>query len=847
MLARHGCRSRRTARSTARPCPPPTSPGSRQRQRPFVAPRTADRGDARRDLGRGPGRAPGQHRRQLLRARRRLHPHHPGHRALPAGRVALHPARPREAAVHRRSSPRSSRSAAPPTPAEPERSPGRRPGAHPDPELVLRAALRRTRTTGTRRFSSRCPRGRRRRRPRSRPSTTSWPTTTRFACAWLEDRPSGRWPTIRRAAAPSIARVDLTQVAPAGSGDGHRDRRRRRPSRSSTSSAGRCSRPSISTAATAPGRLLLAVHHLAVDGVSWRDPDRGPRGRLPRAPGRRSAVSCLRRRRPSSAGRRRSRTTRLDRTEPGLPGALAGDRRRGRRPCRRTARRHGENTEALGADRRRCPSDREETQALLQQVPAAYRHPDQRRPPHRPRAGAARLDRTRGPPDRHRRARTRGMDRAPRRVANRRLVHDASIPVALDLEGVRDEGSCPEARQGGAARAAGPGPELRRSPLRVHRSGRARDSSPTQPSAELLFNYLGQFDQVVAGSELFRFADEPTGPWHGPTNERTHRLEVVALVRDGRFEARWIYGAERDRPEVVERLAEDFIGALRRVIEHCTRARSLRLHPVRLPPGPARSGRPRPARRPASGPRGRLSPLADAALVPFDGGGKRPSSGSSNGSSASGAAGRRGASRSLGGDRRRATRCCARPSSPTRSARAAPGRRAAGRAALGRGGLERPGRGRRTRTGCRRSSLRSRARLRRGVAPLNRVTLDPPVRGRAPARLEHPPPLRRRLVLAARSSATSARPTQRVSRDRRLSSPSACQYGAYIGWLRRGRARFPRISGRSASRASRRRRRCPSRADAGRAGCRGRHPRDVHCGWTPRRLPPSRALPGPIA
>ena len=90
-----------------------------------------------------------------------------------------------------------------------------------------------------------------------------------------------------------------------------------------------------------------------------------------------------------------------------------------------------------------------------------------------------------------------------------------------------------------------------------------------QPSAELLFNYLGQFDQVVAGSELFRFADEPTGAWHGPTNERTHRLEVVAVVRDGRFEARWTYGAERDRPEVIERLADDFIAALRQLIAHC--------------------------------------------------------------------------------------------------------------------------------------------------------------------------------------------------------------------------------------------------------------------------------------
>ena len=36
------------------------------------------------------------------------------------------------------------------------------------------------------------------------------------------------------------------------------------------------------------------------------------------------------------------------------------------------------------------------------------------------------------------------------------------------------------------------------------------------PRSDLLFNYLGQFDQVVSDSKLFSFAAESTGPWHGP-------------------------------------------------------------------------------------------------------------------------------------------------------------------------------------------------------------------------------------------------------------------------------------------------------------------------------------------
>ena len=41
-------------------------------------------------------------------------------------------------------------------------------------------------------------------------------------------------------------------------------------------------------------------------------------------------------------------------------------------------------------------------------------------------------------------------------------------------------------------------------------------------------------------------------------------------MRDGRFEARWIFGAERERPAVVERVAVSFVNALRRVVQHCS-------------------------------------------------------------------------------------------------------------------------------------------------------------------------------------------------------------------------------------------------------------------------------------
>ena len=65
----------------------------------------------------------------------------------------------------------------------------------------------------------------------------------------------------------------------------------------------------------------------------------------------------------------------------------------------------------------------------------------------------------------------------------------------------------------------------------------------------MVFNYLGQFDQVVADSKLFRFAAESTGPWHSRKQRRRHALEINCLVVGGRLELWWTYSpAPKARP-----------------------------------------------------------------------------------------------------------------------------------------------------------------------------------------------------------------------------------------------------------------------------------------------------------
>jgi non-ribosomal peptide synthase protein (TIGR01720 family) len=90
------------------------------------------------------------------------------------------------------------------------------------------------------------------------------------------------------------------------------------------------------------------------------------------------------------------------------------------------------------------------------------------------------------------------------------------------------------------------------------------------PEPQVLFNYLGQFDQVVAGSRLFSFASEPIGPWHSPLAIRRHLLEVNCLVINGQLEIGWTYSLNRHRPQTIEHIAQGCLSRLVEIIRYCT-------------------------------------------------------------------------------------------------------------------------------------------------------------------------------------------------------------------------------------------------------------------------------------
>ncbi|MBW4457215.1 MAG: amino acid adenylation domain-containing protein, partial [Nostoc indistinguendum CM1-VF10] len=89
------------------------------------------------------------------------------------------------------------------------------------------------------------------------------------------------------------------------------------------------------------------------------------------------------------------------------------------------------------------------------------------------------------------------------------------------------------------------------------------------PQAEVSFNYLGQFDQVLSESALLRPAKEPSGSEHSPLERRSYLLEVNGFVALGRLQLNWTYSEKVYQRTTVERLALEFIEALKSLIAHC--------------------------------------------------------------------------------------------------------------------------------------------------------------------------------------------------------------------------------------------------------------------------------------
>ncbi|HTC94926.1 MAG TPA: amino acid adenylation domain-containing protein, partial [Terriglobales bacterium] len=92
------------------------------------------------------------------------------------------------------------------------------------------------------------------------------------------------------------------------------------------------------------------------------------------------------------------------------------------------------------------------------------------------------------------------------------------------------------------------------------------------PHPEICFLYQGQVDNFFAQNALFLPAQESSGPDMSPRAALSHRMIINGLVKDGCLRFDWTYSENLYRRETIEKLAQDFAQGLSLLVAHCRAA-----------------------------------------------------------------------------------------------------------------------------------------------------------------------------------------------------------------------------------------------------------------------------------
>jgi len=96
-----------------------------------------------------------------------------------------------------------------------------------------------------------------------------------------------------------------------------------------------------------------------------------------------------------------------------------------------------------------------------------------------------------------------------------------------------------------------------------------KQSMAALPSAQITFNYLGQFDQSFGADALFHPLDEPAGLAHDPDAPLPNELSVDSQVYGGELVLRWTFSRERHDQQSIHELADAYLAELQSLVAHC--------------------------------------------------------------------------------------------------------------------------------------------------------------------------------------------------------------------------------------------------------------------------------------
>ncbi|HIK07100.1 MAG TPA: AMP-binding protein [Trichormus sp. M33_DOE_039] len=89
------------------------------------------------------------------------------------------------------------------------------------------------------------------------------------------------------------------------------------------------------------------------------------------------------------------------------------------------------------------------------------------------------------------------------------------------------------------------------------------------PQSAICFNYLGQLDLFSSQTSILGLAKESTGLSSHPLNPRRYVLNINAWIAQSQLQIQWRYSCNLHDTTTIENLAQQFIKTLQAIIQHC--------------------------------------------------------------------------------------------------------------------------------------------------------------------------------------------------------------------------------------------------------------------------------------
>ncbi|MFJ7936972.1 non-ribosomal peptide synthase/polyketide synthase [Peribacillus sp. NPDC096622] len=93
-----------------------------------------------------------------------------------------------------------------------------------------------------------------------------------------------------------------------------------------------------------------------------------------------------------------------------------------------------------------------------------------------------------------------------------------------------------------------------------------REQFQSQITPSISFNYLGQFDQMFSNDAMFAPETGFTRLDHAPGSKRSHLIDVIGIVTDGKLHFTWVYNVGQFAKSTIQSVSENMLHQLSRLI-----------------------------------------------------------------------------------------------------------------------------------------------------------------------------------------------------------------------------------------------------------------------------------------